>query len=609
MTVAAAAFIDPRLLVEPDIGAAAMPVRAAIGIQGDAASSEALSRMGRTLARAGRRPSAKAQKKSVERLKSSLEAMRVHDYDKAIQRAREALEHDPQNGVAWHLLAVSLEKAGQFVSAIEAYEQALKWLPDELDICMDLGRLAQRMDGSGIAERLFRLYLAHNPWHVEVTNNLVCLLRDQNRYDEAQALLQDVLSVTPDSPVLWNTMGSILSDKGDMEGSLTYFDEALRLQPDFHKALYNRSTARAALGDPQAALTDIDAALALTDDPFEVASVTMSKGLIQMRLGQLEAAFDAYESRLSPHLDTGVTFLVEGDRWQPQDNLAGRCLWVIGEQGLGDEILFANALDDALEALGPDGQMVISVDARLVPLFQRSFPQARVYPHHTVRHQGRLFRVVVRAEQAPRPDMWAPIGSLWRQFRRSVSDFPSTPAFLTPDPGRVEHWRSVLAETDSQPKVGIVWKSLKLDGYRHRYFSPFDLWEPVLRTPGFTFVNLQYGDTAEEVALARSMGLNVWTPPDINLKDDLDDLAALCRAMDLMVGPPNATTNIAAACGTPWWAITAPDSWPRFGTDHYPAYPSAKVFPLKAFGQWDEVMQRLAKALADKVTHPDDRNG
>jgi Tfp pilus assembly protein PilF len=602
MSLSSPAPNGPDWRSQADMGAAGAPIRAAIDIQGDAASSEALSRFGRNLARASRRPSPKAQKKSLERLRAALEAMQRHDYEKASERARQALEHDAENGVAWHLLAIALEKAGQFPLAIEAYEAALKWLPNELDICLDLGRLAQRMDGFNIAERLYRLYLAHNPWHVEVTNNLVCLLRDNNRYDEAEHLLQDVLQVTPDSPVLWNTLGSIRSDRGEMQDAITYFDQALSLDPDFHKSLYNRSTARAALGDLEGALSDIDAALALIDDPFEQASVDMSKGLILMRLGRLDEAFRAYEARLSPHLDTGVTFLVRGERWKAADDLAGRCLWVIGEQGLGDEILFANVLPDVMEAIGPDGQLVISVDARLVPLFQTSYPTAQVKPHHTLRHQGRLVRAVIGAEQAPAADMWAPIGSLWQVFRRSVDAFPTRPAFLAADPDRVAHWRNVLAEIGTGPKVGLVWKSLKLDGFRHRYFSPFEALEPILRTPGVVFVNLQYGDTDEEMAWARAQGLSVWTPPEINLKDDLYELAALCQALDLVLGPPNATSNIAAACGVPWWAITAPDAWPRFGTDRYPTYPRTRVFAMDRFGNWDPVMQQLAQTLSQERT-------
>ncbi|HYH21907.1 MAG TPA: flagellar protein FlbA, partial [Azospirillum sp.] len=99
---------------------------------------------------------------------------------------------------------------------------------------------------------------------------------------------------------------------------------------------------------------------------------------------------------------------------------------------------------------------------------------------------------------------------------------------------------------------------------------------------------------------ARAAGLSVWQPPGIDLKQDLDDIAALCCAMDLVVGPANATTNIAAAAGAPLWLITTPDAWPRFGTDRYPCYPQARVFHTGAFNAWDDVMARVAAALAEQ---------
>jgi spore coat polysaccharide biosynthesis protein SpsF len=68
------------------------------------------------------------------------------------------------------------------------------------------------------------------------------------------------------------------------------------------------------------------------------------------------------------------------------------------------------------------------------------------------------------------------------------------------------------------------------------------LWRPVLEAPGVTFVNLQYGDCDEEIALAKAeFGVDIWQPPGIDLKQDLDDVAALCCAMDLIVGFSNAT--------------------------------------------------------------------
>jgi ADP-heptose:LPS heptosyltransferase len=120
----------------------------------------------------------------------------------------------------------------------------------------------------------------------------------------------------------------------------------------------------------------------------------------------------------------------------------------------------------------------------------------------------------------------------------------------------------------------------------------------VLTTPGLTVVNLQYGDSAEEIAYAKkTFGVDVWTPPGIDLKNDLDDLASLCSALDLVLGPANATTNIAAAVGAPTWLISTPGAWPRLGTDRYPWYPQLRVFTPPAYNDWAPVMDEVAAAL------------
>ncbi|MDB5461583.1 MAG: flagellar protein FlbA, partial [Caulobacteraceae bacterium] len=190
-----------------------------------------------------------------------------------------------------------------------------------------------------------------------------------------------------------------------------------------------------------------------------------------------------------------------------------------------------------------------------------------------------------------------------RRFRPDVASYPDRPGFLKADPARVDHWRGVLAQAPAGPKVGILWKSLKLDGARLRYFSPFDAWRPVLTTPGTVFVNLQYGESDAEMAEARArLGVELWRPPGIDLKNDLDDVAALACALDLVLGPANATTNIAAACGANVWLISTPGAWPKLGTDRYPWYPATRVFNAPAIDPWGSVMQEIAGALANGVS-------
>jgi len=169
----------------------------------------------------------------------------------------------------------------------------------------------------------------------------------------------------------------------------------------------------------------------------------------------------------------------------------------------------------------------------------------------------------------------------------------------------VAHWRGVL---DALPgrKVGLLWKSLKLDGARLRHFSPFEQWRPVLETPGVTFVNMQYGDCEAELAQARdALGVEIWQPPGVDLKNDLDEVAAISCALDLTIGPANATTNIAAACGAPVWLLSTPAAWPRMGTNAYPYYSQVRVFIPPAVGAWDIAMTEIAEALKDGWATPE----
>ena len=561
-------------------------------LAGDAASPEALARLEEAI----------SQLKAlsvVTLLHRAMEALRNENAKEGSEWALKALGQDHRSGMAWYILAVAREKAGDFVNSLKAYQSALALLPEQSQVANDLGRLAYRMGMKEIAEQLFRRYLEAYPNSHEAANNLACVVRDLGRLAEAIEILRPAIQARPDDPLLWNTLGSILSDGGDLVGAITFFDESLRVDPGFFKARYNRGNARMGLGEPEAAMADCEAALAKAAAPEDRSMMLLARSSIKLATGRFAEGWDDYEARLDPHHVTSTHFLVNYPRWTPETPLQGRRFLLIGEQGLGDEVLFGNILADVQDAVGPAGKVMLAVEPRLVSLFQRSFPQIEVAPHATYKVGWRTVRGAAAFEGRDDIDVWAPLASPLRRFRRALSDFPQGSGFLTPDPDRVRHWRNVLdTAAPAGRKVGLLWKSMKIDGARARYFSPFQLWAPVLRTPGVAFVNVQYGDCTPELEWAeRELGVAFWTPPGLDLKDDLDDLAALTKAMDLTIGFTNATSNIAAAVGAPTWLISVPAAWPRFGTDHMPWYPAARVFIPPGYGRWEETLGGVAEAL------------
>lgn len=579
------------------------PLPTAQGVAGDAASAESVRRLSRDLASLGGKE-LKKQRKILEQLQAAVACVRMRDFHSGARRALKALEVDERSGLAWHVLAICREKSGDLMGALQAYEAALATLPRDIDVAPDLGRLAQRLGHNEIAEKLLLKYLAVDPGHVEVTNNLACVQRDQGRYGEAIETLKAMIQVEPGSAVLWNTLGTVLSDQGDMAQSLIFFEEALRLEPDFAKARYNRANVRQPLGDPEGALEDLEAAHAGAEPGYEQAMMTMARALVLMALGRVKEGFEAYEVRLDPLMPEAMRPVVNAPRWSgAAEDLRGKRFLALGEQGIADEMVFGSVLPDLLEAVGPDGEVFVAVEPRLVGLFQRSLPHARVIGHRTVRYEERLTRLVPDLDDLDPPlDGYAPFASLLPVFRPAREAFPDRRGFLVADPERVARWTRELEALGPGFKVGLHWKSLVLAGSRARYFSSFERWKPVLTTPGCVMVNLQCGDVSADLAAAEAAGVSIWTPP-INLKDDLEDVAALSLALDLVIGPGIAGTNLAASVGAETWLIYAPDDWHLMGTDRYVFYPHVRCF-RRSFDGWPAAINEVRLALEARA-----RNG
>lgn len=595
------ALTDPSA----DLAHAFQPI--AQGTIGDAASPEAIRRLSKELA-ANDRGRLATQRKVVEKLKAALAAIRMNDYRRGAKRCLDALALDERSGLAWHVLAICQEKAGDLAQALTAYEAALKLLPDETEVAHDLGRLAQRLGYLEIAEKLLIKYLAANPGHVEATNNLACVLRDAQRYGDAIEALRDLIAIEPANPVLWNTLGTVLSDQGDTATALTFFEESLRIDPDFAKARYNRANVRQPLGDEEGALEDLIAAYDGAEPGYEQAMMMMARALLLMGMGRIPEGFEAYEIRLDPAMPEAVRILVDAPRWVPADmDIAGKRLLIVGEQGIADEMIFGACIPDAVRAVGPEGKVFIAVEARLVDMYQRSFPDALVGAHRSVRLEGRLTRVCPFMEDLaeagePKLDAWAPMASLLIPFRRGLADFPNTHGYLKADPDRVAHWKAELEKLGPGLKIGLHWKSLVLTGVRARYFSSFERWRPVLTAPGCIMVNLQCGDVADDLAAAQAAGVTIWTPP-IDLRNDLEDVAALSIACDLVVGPGIAGTNLAATVGARTWLIHAPDDWHLMGTDRYVFYPHVRTFATGGFDGWPRAIEAVRAGLDDAVAN------
>ncbi len=545
---------------------------------------------------------ATARSESDALIRRSVKAWRRGDIVRAGKHALRATEADQTNPKAFHMLALALEKMGHRHKALVTFEHAFRLDPDDPELLLNLGLTAWALKMVEGAADLFRQFVAHSPDSPLGYNNLGTVLCEMGDTEAAIETLRAAIYRMPDETILWNSLATVLAESGRCEESLVFYQESIRLDPRFSRPWHNLGFAYMHLGRLEEALSAYDEALGRAIDEADIRECRHSRSICLIGMGRLEEGWTQYEIRNEQRFRTYVHHMVNAPVWAGEP-LAGRRILIVGEQGLGDEIMFANVLSDIQDAVGPEGKLQIAVEKRLVPLFRRSFPLAEVgaYDDRVLQNSdgAKELRFIPWAVDEAKPDFYALMGTALQFFRRRTEDFRGQP-FLVPDPARVAEFRARLEAAGRGPYVGICWRSMKLDSKRHKYYSALDEWGPILKTADVRFVNVQYGDCGEELARAMERnGVAVTTFDDLDLKNDIDGAAALSAALDLVISAPTAAAAVAAAVGTQTWFLTAGRCWPQLGTDHYPWYRAAPVFNPETFGDWGALLTQVGASLGE----------
>jgi tetratricopeptide (TPR) repeat protein len=533
-------------------------------------------------------------------LKRALRAVDAGEPLEAVRCAAKALDMSPEHAIANQTMGLALEHLGRLSQSIDFYERAWRFDPSNPGIYYNLGLVAWKLDMLEAAERFYRIALEMNPGSADATINLTCVLRDQSRFEEAIELIRAAIYGGPENPMFWNCLGTTLLDAGEPDQALTFYHETLRLDPEFARGWHNLSYAHAVLGDAHASIAASDRALQNPQSEGDRAEMLYGRAQALLAAGRVAEGWRDYATRLSPAYATGTAFLIRRPRWDADCSVAGKSILLVGEQGVGDEVLFLNAVGDLIEEVGPEGRVTVACEKRLISMVARSFPSVQVGAHGTMKHEGRTIRGAPFVENWDEIDLWTPMATPFARYRPTVESFPNDTAFLVADPERVAAMREALAALPEGPKIGLCWKSKVMNSKRSKFFSPFEDWKPVLKTPGVVFVNIQYGDVSEEIPhAAERHGATIHQIPGLDLMADLEGVAALGAALDLTMGPMNASTNLAAAVGTPTWIIGLPTDWPFLGTDRVPFYPHSQGFWPDQYGDWGCAMRKVAGRLGE----------
>ncbi|MGA3135835.1 MAG: tetratricopeptide repeat protein [Terracidiphilus sp.] len=400
-----------------------------------------------------------------------------------------------------------------------------------------------------------RWALARDPAHAEAVNMQGILLHSEGRFAEAVEVFERAETLGHRAAA--SNRGNSLLDMGRMDEAMRAHETAVERDPAHPGALYN---------------------LALT----------------RLRLGDWERGWPAYEARWRFREVHRSPRVFRRPRWQGEP-LKGRRILLHAEQGLGDTIQFCRYATLVAARGG-------------VPILQVQAPVERLMASLAAVRAGQAELALLSARCGGPPDfdlefdLECPLLSLPAVFGTTVETVPWPGAYLGADPELVAEKRVQfphLRLQDSpyaQYRVGLAWAGnprYKADRQRS---TEFETLLPLLRTPDMTWISLQKGEAAEQLA-ALPGDLFVW---DGSSHDrDLAETAALLATLDLVVTTDTCIAHLAGAMAKPVWILL-----PHLGDWRWmqqiettPWYPTARLLRQRSPGDWPGVLERVAGEL------------
>jgi hypothetical protein len=434
------------------------------------------------------------------------------------------------------------------------------------------GRLAE-------AEQIYREALAIDPRNADCRHLLGMIAFQSGQHDQAAELIRDAIALHKTAASYHSNLGNVLQAQGRLDQAEASYRRALELRPEQAEVHLNLGHILKARGDVDLALTSYRRALSLMPGLPE-ARVAESMALLLK--GDFAAGWQQFESRWQTQDYETPPRTYPQPLWRGEP-LPGRLL-IWGEQGVGDEIMFAGLIPDVIRA---GHTCVLECDPRLKPLFTRSFPDVEVISgYEPVRDQ----ELSIAAHLSS--------GSLPALFRTSTDAFIATTSpYLVANPARRQQFRSDYH--DGRRLVGIAWHTRNRKSGRSRSID-LPLFAPLISLPGIRWISLQYGDHDVLQSQADAAGAPLLIDRAVDQLSNIDVLAAQVAAMDLVVTIDNSTAHLAAALGVPTWLLLpfAPD-WRWLLTARTSLwYPSMRLFRQPEIGDWPSVLQQVESELS-----------
>lgn len=429
-----------------------------------------------------------------------------------------------------------------------------------------------------------------NKNYVEAYNNRVVFYFQLKFFQEALKDCSYLVKIGGANAITYNNIGLIHLSNNENKEAIEALNTAILMDIDNADYYINRGVAYDATKNYQQAIDNFCKAIDIKPDHCKAKSCI---GVIELKLKKFNIGWDNYEFRA--HKKSLVQLnklfkLYSANYSKFNANRHCKGLLVIGEQGLGDEIIFSSLLLDLLKT---ELKVTLIISPKLVSLFGRSFKNITVIGETED-------NLSISSLKKLNFDQYIMLGSLGRLYRKSVDDFKNHPkSYLKVDLDQSKKLKNTV-KLPNRLLCGISWKSENTEvGFLksialNELSKAFDLKK-------IDLLSLQYGDVNTEIQNVRSNNIFINEIDEIDNIKDIDGLASLISVCDFVVTISNVTAHIAGSLGIKTYLLlpySVGALWYWHEDDDVSLwYPSIRIFRQDESRNWLTVIQELSDHL------------
>ncbi len=505
---------------------------------------------------------------------------------------KKSLDLNPYNPNVHNNLGIAFEEQSDFTAAIASYQTALELNPDFPVAHYNLGNAFKKKGDLNAAISSYQTALYINPDNPDDNYNLGNAIKEKGDLNAAISSYQTALKQNPDLPEVYYNLGNALKDKGDLLAAITAYNTAIQLNPDQSDVYNNLGNALKDQGKLDEAIVSYNKSLEIKPDNPDA---HLSHSLTMLLMGNYKSGWEGYKWRTKASVNPSIpSALPQCKLWNGEQLERETKLLLVTEQGLGDILQFMRYAI----ALRRQGLRVsICADSRLHPIIKSSgIDQSPLTPE--------------QANQLTE-GQWIPLLSVPRLLDVSPSNLIINKPYIKSSTELTKKWKAILS-AKTKPIIGVNWRGNRNDTSRLNRNIPTHLFRKINKLFAGELLLLQRGTYLSEIeALLNNQTmkpyqLNILRIADSDKPEDFLEYAAIFENCDLIITTGSTVAHLAAGIGIPTWVLLpkVPD-W-RWGLEGDTTfwYPSMRLFRQREQGNWDEVMERVAKALQE---HFEDR--